>query len=176
MYAIIGYLDHETETKISDLRNDLNEAGIAGLGMRPHITLATHANLHLETFKRELESYFINASVVPLFFPSLGMFLNSGTLYLSPTKNEILNSFHLGYHEKFNEQTDPASLYSPSQWVPHCTIAMHLTHQELVQAFDFSARKVQPFYATLTSIGLIQLQYEGDVCTSVKELLTVNLS
>ncbi len=175
MYAIIAYLDCNAEMKINNLRDGMKKAGIAVDAMRPHVTLATHADLQIESFKKDLEKYFQNTSAVPLFFPSLCMFLNSGTIYAAPTKDKVLDGFHQRYHEQFKEHLDPNSLYDPSQWVPHCTIAMHLTHQKLVQAFDYSARNLQPFHATLDSIALIKLQYEADVCTSAKDLMIIKL-
>ncbi|MFG6496511.1 2'-5' RNA ligase family protein [Fictibacillus sp. UD] len=176
MYAIIGYLDFESEKKLCDLREGMKSLGIVGHGMRPHVTLATHPEVEIETFKRDMKNYFEHTSALPLFFPSLSIFLNSGTLYAAPTKNKVLTDFHQRYHEQFKNYVDPKSLYAPSNWVPHCTIVMDLSHEDLVKAFDYSARNLQPFHATLDSIALIKLQYEADVCTSVKDILTVNLN
>jgi 2'-5' RNA ligase len=175
MYGILAYLDRQTEEKIDGLRQGINTAGIAEYGIKPHVTIAVHNELEVAAFKKEMEEYFMNESPVPLFFPSLGMFLNSGTLYAAPTKDPILTDFHSRYHERFKRIIDPESLYAQSKWVPHCTIAIHLSHEKLVEAFDWSVKSLEPFSARIESIALLELVFDGDVCRDVKEIFTVDL-
>jgi 2'-5' RNA ligase len=175
MYGILGFLDRETEEKIDKLRDGMKNAGIADYGMRPHVTIATHNELEVELFKKEMEEYFMNQSAIQLFFPSIGMFLNSGTLYAAPTKDPNVTDFHTSYHERFRGVIDPKSLYAPSQWVPHCTIASHLTHEKLVEAFDYSVKHLEPFTARIESVELLELVFDEDVCTDMKDLFTVDL-
>lgn len=175
MYGILGFLDRETEEKIEGLRAGMKKAGIADYGMRPHVTIATHNELEVEIFKKEMEDYFLNQPAVELFFPSIGMFLNSGTLYAAPTKDPSLTDFHTSYHERFKGVIDPKSLYAPAQWVPHCTIASHLTHEKLVEAFDYSVKNLEPFTARIVSIELLELEFDEEVCTDMKDIFTVDL-
>jgi 2'-5' RNA ligase len=167
MYGIIAYLDQESEEYINELRRYLKKAGISDYGMKPHVTIATHQELDLETFKEQLKQYFNNETQVPLFFPSIGIFLNSGTLFAAPTKDPLLTEFHNRYHKHFKEVVNPESLYAPAQWVPHCTIASHLTHEKLLEAFDWSSKKIEPFKAKIESIALIEVDFDGDNPTDV---------
>jgi 2'-5' RNA ligase len=175
MYGILGFLDRDTEEKIDELRQGMKEAGITDYGMRPHVTIATHHELEVEFFKKEMEEYFKNQSAIELFFPSIGMFLNSGTLYAAPTKDPGLTDVHSRYHKRFMGITDPKSLYAPAQWVPHCTIASHLTHEKLVEAFDYSVKYLEPFTAKIESVELLELVFDDDVCTDMKDIFTVDL-
>jgi 2'-5' RNA ligase len=175
MYGIMAYFDRGTEEKINELRDGMKNAGITDYGMRPHVTIATHNDLEVVVFNKEMEKYFMNQSAIDQFFPSIGMFLNSGTLYAAPTKNKVLTDFHERYHAHFKQLVDPESLYAPSKWVPHCTIASHLSHEKLVEAFDWSVRNLSPFSARLESISLQELEFEADVCTDVKEIFTMDL-
>lgn len=175
MYGILGFLDRETEERIVELRNGMKMAGIAEYGIRPHVTIATHNELEAEIFKKVIEEYFRNQSAVELFFPSIGMFLSSGVLYAAPTKDPSLTNFHSMYHDRFVGIIDPESLYAPSKWVPHCTIASHLTHEKLMEAFDYSVKNLEPFTATMKSISLFELEFDEDVCTDMKDLFTVDL-
>ncbi len=175
MYGVIAYLNSDTEQKIDDLRDGLVKEGIKGHGMRPHVTLGTHPEVEIESFKKMFKDYFKDIAAVPLFFPSLAIFLNSGTLYAAPTKNSVLTDFHQRYHEHFKDEINQQSLYIPAHWVPHCTLVMDLTHEHLVKAFDYSTKNLEPFHATIDSVALIQLTYEADVCTDVKDILTVKL-
>ncbi|MBY6037779.1 2'-5' RNA ligase family protein [Fictibacillus nanhaiensis] len=175
MYGIIAYLDKKTEDKIHVVREGMKEARITEYDMRPHVTIATHLELDLEDFKEEFNQYFKNEKSISLFFPSLGMFLNSGTLYAAPTKDPELTDFHTSYHEQFKKYVDPTSLYAPKHWVPHCTIASHLSHEKLVQAFDWSAENMEPFYGRIESIALLELDFEAEVCTDVKDICEVPL-
>jgi 2'-5' RNA ligase len=175
MYGILGFLDRETEEKIEKLKDGMKKACIIDYGMRPHVTIATHNELEVEIFKKEMEEYFLNQPAVELFFPSIGMFLNSGTLYASPTKDPSLTDFHSRYHERFMGVIDPKSLYAPAQWVPHCTIASHLTHEKLVEAFDYSVKNLEPFTARIESVELLELVFDEDVCTDMKDIFKVHL-
>lgn len=175
MYGILGFLDRETEEQIDLLRVVMKKADITEYGMRPHVTIATHNELEVEVFKKEMEEYFLTESAISLFFPSIGMFLNSGTLYAAPTKDPALIDFHFRYHERFKKIIDPKSLYAPSQWVPHCTIASYLTHEKLVEAFDLSVKNLEPFHAKMESVALLELIFDDDICTDVKEIFTVEL-
>jgi 2'-5' RNA ligase len=175
VYGILGFLDRETEVRIDELRDGMKKAGIADYGMRPHVTIATHNELEVELFKKEMEKYFMNQPAIQLFFPSIGMFLNSGTLYAAPTKDSNLTDFHTSYHKRFKGVIDPKSLYAPSQWVPHCTIASHLTHEKLVEAFDYSVKHLEPFTARIESVELLELEFDEDVCTDMNGIFKVNL-
>ncbi|MET3729576.1 2'-5' RNA ligase [Fictibacillus halophilus] len=175
MYGVIAYLDSETEQKINDLRDGLGKEGIVGHGMRPHVTLSTHPDIDIESFIVSFQNYFNDIGAVPLFFPTLAIFLNSGTLYAAPTKNSVLTDFHQRYHDQFKKEINQQSLYIPDYWVPHCTLVMNLSHEDLVKAFDYSARNLEPFHATIESVALIQLTYEADICIDVKDILTVKL-
>jgi 2'-5' RNA ligase len=175
MYGILAYLDRQTEEKLVEIRQGMNTAGIAESAIKPHVTIAVHNELEVAAFKKELTDFFMNESPVPLFFPSLGMFLNSGTLYAAPTKDPVLTDFHSRYHERFKGIIDPESLYAPSKWVPHCTIASHLSHEKLVEAFDWTVKKLEPFSARIEGIALLELVFDGDVCTDAKEIFTVDL-
>lgn len=175
MYGVIAYLNSETETKINELRDGLIKEGIVGHGMRPHVTLGTHPEVDIESFKISFQNYFKDIAAVPLFFPSLAIFLNSGTLYAAPTKNSVLTDFHQRYHDHFKKEINQQSLYIPTHWVPHCTLVMDLSHEDLIKAFDYSARNLEPFPSTIDSVALIQLTYEADICIDVKDILTVKL-
>jgi hypothetical protein len=102
--------------------------------------------------------------------------LNSGTLFLAPTKDHVLTEFHNRYHKHFKKWVHPKSLYAPGQWVPHCTIASHLSHENLVKAFGCCAEWIEPFQGELTSISLLETIFENEVCVEVKYLHTVNLN
>nr|WP_285876716.1 2'-5' RNA ligase family protein [Fictibacillus phosphorivorans] len=171
----MGFLDQETEKRIEKLRDGMKKAGITDYAMRPHVTIATHHELEVELFKKEMEEYFSNQSAIELFFPSIGMFLNSGTLYAAPTKDPVLTDFHSRYHERFKGVIDSESLYAPKLWVPHCTIASHLTHEKLVEAFDYSAKFLEPFSARIESVELLELEFEEEVCTDAKDIFKVEL-
>ncbi|WNB91272.1 2'-5' RNA ligase family protein [Bacillus sp. NEB1478] len=176
MYAIVANLDQGSDDKICGWREKLKEASVSQYEMKPHVTLATHEELDVKTFQDKMNKYFQRERSIPLFYPSLGMFLNSGTLFLAPTKDRVLTEFHNRYHDHFKEWVNPKSLYAPGQWVPHCTIASHLSHENLVKAFDCCAEWIEPFHGQLVSISLLETHFENGECVEVKYLHTVNLS
>jgi 2'-5' RNA ligase len=175
MYAVIANLDRESENNIYQWREGLKMAAISDYDGQPHVTIATHEELDTELFINEMNEYFSTKSYVPVFFSSLGMFLKSGILFLAPTKDPVLTEFHERYHRHFQKYMHLLSLYTPNQWVPHCTIASHLSHEKLTKAFEKCTEWICPFHANLVSISLLEVHFENDKCVDLQYLHTVEL-
>lgn len=163
-YAIVGYLDSETEScfrKVwKDLsENDITQYGVETKGKRPHITIADYDNLDKEEFVELLNKFYENKSKVVLHLNILGTFVNTGTLFLAPTLSNELLDFHRSHHDyfkAFNENEN--SFYLPGKWSPHCTIASRLSEDSMIQAFRYCKNNLNKIYGTLNEIALIEIK------------------
>jgi 2'-5' RNA ligase len=175
MYGVIANLDPESQSKIYQWREALKMYGIPDYDGQPHVTIATHEELDLKRFIEEMNEYFSAESTVPVFFPSLGMFLKSGVLFLAPVKDQVLTGFHERYHEHFQKYRHHSSLYTPNRWVPHCTVASHLSHKNLTKAFEKCSEWIGPFYANLVSVSLLEVHFDDNGYADVQILHTADL-
>ena len=185
-YALLAYFDQKTEQKIKQLWIKLNELNISDYGIsmknrRPHLTLADYADLNIETLNLMLNQYFDNQVQIPINFNGLGSFVGGNILYLAPTLTQQLVDLHKNYHERFKDfNQNPNSYYLPDCWVPHCTIASRLSHETMLQAFEYCQKNFPCTHATITEIGLIEVIFnEENIITKEnliisKQLISIN--
>jgi 2'-5' RNA ligase len=163
-YALVAYLDYETEACFRTLWRDLSEKsitqyGVETTGKRPHITIADYDSLDKDRFVDLLHKFYKDKLKVDIALNILGTFINTGTLFLSPTLSTELLDFHSSHHNCFKEfNKDENSFYLPGKWSPHCTIASRLSEDDMVQAFRYCKNNLNKIYGKLNEIALIEVQ------------------
>ncbi|MCP8616232.1 2'-5' RNA ligase family protein [Salirhabdus salicampi] len=129
MYGLVALFDERTEELIKNLWEELKEKSISSYAYevkdrKPHITLASYDSLNKTDFIKQMDVIYEKQSVIDFKFNTIGSFLNSGTLFYSPTVTKNLIEFHSNHHKNFERfHENPDSLYLPDNWIPHCTIA-----------------------------------------------------
>lgn len=170
-YALLAYLSQETELTIKQLWVELHELGITDYGIlvqdrRPHITLADYQDVNIEKLSSMLHQYFHHQNQVPIQFNILGSFIGKKMLYLAPTMTKQLLDLHGNYHESFKQFNENIhSYYLPDRWVPHCTIAGHLTDETMLKAFEYCQKNIPCTTTKITEIGLVEVIFndEGNI-------------
>lgn len=165
LYALVGFLDDKTEQYIVGLWDELSQKNISHYAketqnMRPHITIADYDKLNKEEFIELLNEFYEEKSKVNVTFSVLGTFLKTGTLFLSPTITKAIIGFHNSHHEYFLKYYNADSLYIPNRWIPHCTIANSLTHEKLIEAFNYYSNKIDIIDAKISEVALLEVRYE----------------
>ncbi len=132
--------------------------------IRPHVTLAHSLNVDLEPFvsglRRRLEAH----ATFTLTFPGLGLFVESGVLYLSTVMTDALWALHRDVAELILEQGAHSSpYYQPDRWTPHCTLALELTPQTMLEAVKACQTVPFPLTARATRVGIIENPSEVEV-------------
>ena len=151
-YALVAYLDYETEEWFRKSWKDLSEKnithyGVETKGKRPHITIADYDNLDKDRFMDLLDKFYKEKSKVAISLNILGTFINTGTLFRSPTLSTELLDFHSSHHNYFKEfNKDENSFYLPGKWSPHCTIASRLSNDNMIQAFRYCKNNSNKIY------------------------------
>lgn len=167
-YALVGYLDSETETCLQSLwkalsENNITQYGVDTKGKRPHITIADYDELDKERFMGILNKFYNNKTKIAISLNILGTFINTGTLFLAPTLSTELLDFHSSHHnylKEFNENEN--SFYLPCRWTPHCTIASRLSEENMVQAFKYCKNNLYKINGKLSEIALIEVKLNDD--------------
>ncbi|WBW97328.1 2'-5' RNA ligase family protein [Oceanirhabdus sp. W0125-5] len=181
MYGVLAYFDRETEEKLMGLweqlvENDISYYSKEYSGKRPHITIADYDELDEGEFKEYMDIYYEQITRIPVNFATLGSFIGSGALLLTPTMSKELLNFHREYHDNFKMfRNNKKSLYLPGKWIPHCTIANRLKKNKLAEALLFCTEKLKPFKGYISEVALIKLKYNGEDCIGVEEIYSKKL-
>lgn len=163
-YALVGYLDNETEKNFKRLWTNLSEKnithyGIENRGRRPHITIADYEILDKNIFIELLEKFYEEKQKVDISLNILGTFINTGTLFIAPTLSTELLTFHNNHHKYFKEfNENENSFYLPGKWIPHCTIASRLDEDKMIQAFRYCKSNIGKTNCMLDEIALIEIK------------------
>ncbi len=169
MFAVIALFDKHTEDFIRRIWIELEEHSISSYAFeienrRPHITLASYTNLDLEDFISQLDDFYENKPVIPISFSSVGTFLKTGIIYYSPTMTSQLYTLHRSHHQHFGLFLESDSLYSPEQWIPHCTLANRLSHNQLLAAFSYCSQQPK-LDGKIEAISIIEVTDTGKINT-----------
>jgi len=144
-YAIVLYFDSETEDYFNKIINDIAGGtanhSITDAKMPPHITVSSFRTEKIEDIINALDKNYLSFTAATVIWPSLGTFVPQ-VLYAAP----VLNKYLLDCCEKANQLVgpyvdEPDKFYLPYNWVPHTSLAMNLTPDELKIAFDIAIRQ-----------------------------------
>lgn len=157
MYAIVGYFDEVTESKIKKLWEELREKNITDYpylrtGHLPHLTFASFNECEpelLEGFERLTNLH----EVIYLRFRLFGSFIKSDSFLLLPDPTSELTELHREIHNLHAA----APLYRPENWIPHMTIANHLTPDQQSAVQHLAHQRLDPFSGNLSKLALIQI-------------------
>ncbi|WP_339302917.1 2'-5' RNA ligase family protein [Paenibacillus sp. FSL R5-0519] len=168
MYGVVLHFDLETERIIKTLWKKLSDSGISNYAYeienrKPHITLADYSELKVSEYKGLFDCYYKSVPRMYLSYNTLGTFMNSGALFLSPNPTKELIDFHSNYHNHFMKYNAFSNLmYHPERWIPHCTIANHLDDQKLLEALHFTTKRLESMQTEVQEISLIKIIYQNN--------------
>jgi 2'-5' RNA ligase len=166
--VVVLYFDLETEKIIKTLWKELRDSGISDYAYeienrKPHITLADYSDLKESEYRELFDSYYKSAPKMYLSYNTLGTFMNSGALFLSPNPTKELINFHFNYHNHFKEYNAFSNrMYHPESWIPHCTIVNHLDNQKLLEALQFSTTRLESIQTEVQEISLIKIIHQNN--------------
>ena len=159
MYLISVYFDETTEKRINGYMKQIEKATGNTLmtqgNIPPHITVAAFQTESeddaREIFlrkKEELESGKIQ-------WVSVGSFL-PGVIYITPVLNEYLHHLVETYYKEITgrEGVKIDHRYMPFSWLPHSTLAKHLSKEQLTIAFEVMQKQFVPLEGKVTKICL----------------------
>ena len=91
------------------------------------MTIADYDALDISRFIKSADGFYEDKEKVDLTLNTIGTFIGTGTLFFAPNLSTELLDFHSSHHDYFRTfNKNETSLYLPSKWSPHCTIASRL--------------------------------------------------
>ena len=162
MYALLAILDEETNQEIQRLWHVLNEQGLSNYafeteGFVPHITLADFDHLPLNKAIKTLTNKLLIHQPIPISFSSLGSFLGSNIVFLSPVKSPALARLHSKIHELFSDNISVDSLYGPESWRPHLTLANRIEPANFPKLYQICHQHFPKMESSIVGLKLIRI-------------------
>lgn len=168
MYLVSIYFDEETENRINSYMKQIakytkNTAMLDG-NVPPHITIAA---FQTESETQAIEIFEkVGKEIMPgnLQWVSVGSFLPQ-VIYISPVLNEYLHRLTEMYNKEIThwEGAWVDARYQPYGWLPHTTLAKHLTKEQMTKAFEVMQNQFGPFSGCVTKIGLAKTNPYKDI-------------
>lgn len=163
MYAVIALFDTVLEQRIKKIWEELEKNKISYYAREvedrvPHITLASYKEVSVTNFINEMETFYKDKGKIQVEFQAVGSFINTKTLFYSPTVTKELIELHSDHHRYFASfNNDEESLYLPGKWVPHCTLANRLSKEKLQDGYSYCLKINEKLEGEINRIGLIRV-------------------
>ena len=162
MYALLAILDEKTNQEIQGLWQVLKELGLSNYafeteGFLPHITLANFEDLPLNKAVTTLTNELLIPQPIPITFTSLGSFLGTNIVFLSPVISPALGRLHLRIHEHFSDNISVDSLYRPESWQPHLTLANRIDPTNFPKLYELCHQHFSKMESKIVGLKLIQI-------------------
>lgn len=159
MYLVSLYFDEISEKKIQKFINKTAKKSGNNFMIEnkvpPHITIASFQTVEEYKAIEMLDKYIKNIKVGPITWASIGVF-KSSVIFLSPILNEYIHNLSIKINEAVSvlHNVYISEYYEPFQWLPHTTIAKHMTREELILAFQELEKNFNIFSGKIVRIGL----------------------
>jgi hypothetical protein len=156
--GVVLWPDARTTTVVRELWALLSDHGLSSLAThshrrhRPHCSLSVAEELPAEGALAAVGV--LPAAPIPLLVESIGVFPPSGALFLACVANEeLLNEQRRVHRATKPLATDPWPYFEFNGWVPHITLSMAISSEELAEAIPLVTERL-PISGTFESGGV----------------------
>lgn len=158
--AAVLELDAAAAVRVDRLSRRLErELGLATerqRGAPVHLSLAVYQALDVELATGAMERFVARVAAMPIELVSIGIFPGeTNVLFLAPVVRERLLAAQRHWHQVASHQSACMPHYQPQAWMPHVTLAMHLTEASTAAAVKLLAPKWRPIHGKLASAAVI---------------------
>lgn len=160
-YAVILYLDADTEASVRGMWERMGEAGVSHAlletGACPHVTCAVYEDMDLDRCRPVLAREAQALAAFPIHFPFLGAFSSrESVVFLGAAMSPDLVAVHSAIHRVLSACGFQSwAHYLPGNWVPHCTLARYLTGDQIPDAIAIAQELALPVKGRIDRVGLV---------------------
>lgn len=136
-HVVAVYFDDAADRAVRTLWRRLDQAGVhAPKDLPPHVTFAAAKSIPRAT-RDALRDELRTLAIPSLWLSNLGTFPHrENVLMLGAVVDTELLAVHSAIHDVLAGRVQsPQAYYLPGSWVPHCTLAMGVTHPQMVDGF-----------------------------------------
>lgn len=158
--AAVLELDAAAAARVDRLSRRLErELGLATerqRGAPVHLSLAVYQALDVELATGAMDRFVTRVAAMPIELVSIGVFPGeTNVLFLAPVVRERLLAAQRHWHQVAGHQAACMPHYQPQAWMPHVTLAMHLSEANAAAAVKLLATKWRPIHGRLASAAVI---------------------
>ena len=162
-YAIELYFDDESSRRIDTIRHLLESNNVTvDIGTLPHISLAGFTDVTDEDgLIGEITNFSKREMNLHLELSSIGIFPTSeSVIFLAPKVTQQLLAFHRDFLQFMSKYSTNLNIYyNDDLWVPHCTLGIHMSDDELINAIRLLKNNNDlPIPVTIKKIGILTFQ------------------
>jgi 2'-5' RNA ligase len=161
-FGILLYFDPVTQQRITAIQDLLTQRGVppipAHLRTRPHISLGLFEGPFPGRLTGQIRRFAQDTAGIGVGFGSIGMFpTQEGVVFLTPiVTNQLLHLHKRLYQEVALSGYETEQSYLPGKWVPHCTLAIRLSAEEIHTAIDICREEQVYMNGQISEIGGIE--------------------
>lgn len=159
-YAVELIFDDESQNVINRLRKLLEDHGVHDEAVKlNHISIGDYSTDDIEGLKAGVLEFANRIRPFGITLCPVGTFMTAeNVIFLAPVMTEELKSVHdkfVGFMSGFDGELNP--YYDIDKWVPHCTIAIRLSDEELFRGLRLLKENIRlPINVKIEKMDLIQ--------------------
>lgn len=160
------WFDADLETRVRDLWRALSEAGIDSPlfdgRYRPHITLGVWEAVQHQDLQEAIHPRVRDWRKFGVEFRSIGLLPEGdGVVFLQPLVTDALLAIQREAFMIASTLGVPTlPYYAPGCWIPHCTMAWHVSRDRILKAADLLLADALPLKGTATAVGIVDTPAE----------------
>ncbi len=176
MFAIIAVFDQETEIQILKFWTSLKMAKLDDSmiqipGNRPHISLGLFQGVERTVFLDAFRKFLETVDSFSIQFDSVGVFPTTNTVFLTPLPSKNFLQVHENLYRSLQDFSDKGDKhYKKEQWMPHCSLAISVSDQKIMDVFENAIQGFQPISGTVERIALIEVFLDEHGIHHVEEI------
>lgn len=171
-YAVELVFDEKSQNTINQLRKLLNDNGVHDEAVKlNHISIGDYSTNDIEGLKSKVLKFSEMINPFEVALCSVGTFMTKeNVIFLEPVMTEELK----GVHKKFIDfmadfDGELNQYYNIDKWIPHCTIAIRLSDEELFRGFRLLKENIKlPIKVRLEKIDLINYPFNQILIADIK--------
>ena len=162
-YAIELVFDEDSQKIINEIRSTLENNGVHDEAVKlNHVSIGDYKTDDLEGLKNKVVEFAKTIKPFELNLVSVGTFMTKeNVIFLEPVMTEELLDVHkrfIDFMQDFNGELNP--YYDINKWMPHCTIAIRLTDEELFKGIELLKEIIKlPIKVKIEKIDLINYPF-----------------
>jgi 2'-5' RNA ligase len=160
-HTVAVFFDDKAESAVRALWRRLDQAGVPSLAGHPfgrwppRVTFAIAKTIPRKT-REALRDELRTLAIPNLWLSNLGTFpTTENVLMLGAVVDAELLAVHSAIHDVLAGRVQsPSAYYLPGSWVPHCTLAQGVEHQQMIEGFA-ALHPVERIAATVRQIAIV---------------------
>ena len=172
-YAVELVFDDDSQNTINEIRKLLDVNGVHDEAVKlNHISIGDYYTNDVEGLREKVLEFSECIKPFEIILCSVGTFMTKeNVIFLEPIMTEELRSVHKKFIDFMSDFDGKLNqYYNVDKWMPHCTISIRLSDEELFKGFRLLKENIRlPIKVIIEKIDLIQYPLNQILITDLKK-------